>query len=180
MAQQDELRHSNAELEDQAKSHGIARDAVIRGPSIIEQLDTTTLGDPPRDLTGDRLREPLTDRVGHGSTGDLGRNRDELAGDVSYRSATGGRLIARLAHLTVPAEGTKPRSAAQPSELPALDLVAEDFTFRGKQLGRVELVASRAGEDSSTRRTGLPRHSSQRCGSTPASSSGPPGVHDQR
>jgi uncharacterized protein (TIGR02099 family) len=72
---------------------------------------------------------------------------DELAGDVSYRGAAGGRLIARLAHLTVPAEGTTPRSAAQPSELPALDLVAEDFTFRGKQLGRVELVASRAGED---------------------------------
>jgi uncharacterized protein (TIGR02099 family) len=74
---------------------------------------------------------------------------DELAGDVSYRTAAGGRVIARLAHLTVPADtpGTKPRAAGRPSELPALDLVAEDFTFRGKQLGRVELVASRDGED---------------------------------
>jgi len=73
---------------------------------------------------------------------------DELAGDVSYRTAAGGRVIARLTHFTVPADtpGTKPR-AGRPSELPALDLVAEDFTFRGKQLGRVELVASRAGED---------------------------------
>jgi uncharacterized protein (TIGR02099 family) len=72
---------------------------------------------------------------------------DELAGDVSYRSAAGGKVIARLAHFTVPSEGTKPRTAAQPRDFPALDLVAEDFTFRGKQLGRVELVASRAGED---------------------------------
>jgi uncharacterized protein (TIGR02099 family) len=74
---------------------------------------------------------------------------DELAGDVSYRTAAGGRVIARLSHLTVPADtpGTKPRAAGRPSELPALDLVAEDFTFRGKQLGRVELVASRDGED---------------------------------
>lgn len=72
---------------------------------------------------------------------------DELAGDVSYRSAAGGKVIARLAHFTVPSEGTKPRTAAQPRDFPALDLVAEDFTFRGKQLGRVELVARRAGED---------------------------------
>jgi uncharacterized protein (TIGR02099 family) len=72
---------------------------------------------------------------------------DELAGDVAYRTAAGGRVIARLAHLTVPAEGTKPRAAAQPRDFPALDLVAEDFVFSGKQLGRVELVASRAGED---------------------------------
>jgi uncharacterized protein (TIGR02099 family) len=76
-------------------------------------------------------------------------NADELAGDVSYRAAQGGRLIARLARFTVPADtpGAKPQAAGRPSELPALDLVADEFTFRGKQLGRVELVANRDGQD---------------------------------
>ena len=76
---------------------------------------------------------------------------DELAGDVSFRHAGGGRLIARLAHFTVPADtpgsGAAARPAPQPSELPAIDLVAEEFTFRGKRLGRVEMVARPDGEN---------------------------------
>ena len=78
---------------------------------------------------------------------------DELAGDVSYRSGPQPRVIARLSHFTVPADtpahlsSGKPRPAARPSDFPALDLVADEFTFRGKRLGRVELVASRAGEN---------------------------------
>jgi uncharacterized protein (TIGR02099 family) len=74
---------------------------------------------------------------------------DELAGDVSYRARPQPRVIARLSRFTVPADisGAKPKPAARPSEFPALDLVAEEFTFRGKRLGRVELLASRAGED---------------------------------
>ncbi|HEV3007580.1 MAG TPA: YhdP family protein, partial [Burkholderiales bacterium] len=76
-------------------------------------------------------------------------NADELAGDVSYRAGPQPRVIARLSHFTVPADtpGTKPKPAARPSDFPALDLVADEFTFRGKRLGRVELIASRAGED---------------------------------
>ena len=77
---------------------------------------------------------------------------DELSGDVSYRAADGGRLIARLARFTIPADtpgagATANRPAPKPSELPAIDLVAEEFTFRGKQLGRVELVAKPDGQD---------------------------------
>ena len=78
---------------------------------------------------------------------------DELAGDVSYRAAERGRLIARLARFSIPADtpaagaAAKPRPAPKPSELPAIDLVAEEFAFRGKQLGRVELVARPDGEN---------------------------------
>ena len=75
----------------------------------------------------------------------------ELAGDVSFRHAEGGRLIARLAHFTVPADtpgsAAASRPAPKPSELPAIDLVADEFTFRGKRLGRVEMVARPDGED---------------------------------
>lgn len=76
-------------------------------------------------------------------------NADEVAGDVSYRARPQPRVIARLGRFTVPADtpGAEPRPAARPSDFPALDLVAEEFTFRGKPLGRVELLASRAGDD---------------------------------
>jgi uncharacterized protein YhdP len=77
---------------------------------------------------------------------------EEVAGDVSFRNAGGGRLIARLARFTIPADapaaaGGQPRPAPKPSELPAIDLVADEFTFRGKQLGRVEMVARRDGDN---------------------------------
>jgi uncharacterized protein (TIGR02099 family) len=74
-------------------------------------------------------------------------NADEVAGDVSYRS---GELVARLARFVIPgdAPGTKPSPAGtRPGDLPAMDLVAEEFTFRGKSLGRVELIAQPAGAD---------------------------------
>src|SRR4029079_16030037 len=45
------------------------------------------------------------------------------------------------------AAGAQPRPAPKPSDLPAIDLVAAEFTFRGKQLGRVELVARRDGDN---------------------------------
>ena len=74
---------------------------------------------------------------------------EELAGDVSYRARPQPRVIARLARFTVPAElgAAKDKPAPRPSDYPAIDLVAEEFTFRGKPLGRVALLASRSGED---------------------------------
>jgi uncharacterized protein (TIGR02099 family) len=73
----------------------------------------------------------------------------ELAGDVSYRSAGKGKLIARLTHFTLPAEypGAKPQEPGRSRELPAVDFITERFSFRGKEFGRVELVAERAEAD---------------------------------
>ncbi len=74
---------------------------------------------------------------------------EELAGEVSYRGEAGGKVVARLAHFRIPedAPGAQAQGGAKPGQLPVLDLAAEEFTFRGKHLGRVELVASPAGED---------------------------------
>jgi uncharacterized protein (TIGR02099 family) len=74
---------------------------------------------------------------------------DEVAGRLNYRRQGGGRLTARLLHFTVPnaVDEDKWASMAKPSDLPALDLVAERFTLRGKPLGRVELVGQRSGDD---------------------------------
>jgi uncharacterized protein YhdP len=76
-------------------------------------------------------------------------NADEVAGDLSYRARPQPRIIARLSRLNIPAdhEPAKPKADPRPVDYPAVDLVVEDFNFRGKPFGRVELVASRAGED---------------------------------
>src|SRR5262245_13534591 len=69
---------------------------------------------------------------------------EELAGDVSYRAADGGKVVARLERLSIPADAPGPKPAAgsaRPGEIPAIDLVADEFTFRAKGLGRVELLA---------------------------------------
>jgi uncharacterized protein YhdP len=42
--------------------------------------------------------------------------------------------------------GAKPQDTGRSKELPSVDLTAERFTYKGKQLGRVEVVAQRANE----------------------------------
>jgi uncharacterized protein (TIGR02099 family) len=64
----------------------------------------------------------------------------EMAGDLSYRTEGRGKLTARLARFTPPADAPGAKQAGS-GDLPAVDLIAERFTYRGKQLGRVEVVA---------------------------------------
>jgi uncharacterized protein (TIGR02099 family) len=72
---------------------------------------------------------------------------EEVAGELTYRSADGGRLVARLERLKVPPDAPGERPPPSQQNLPAVDLVAEQFTFRDKPLGRVEVLAQRAGAD---------------------------------
>ena len=74
---------------------------------------------------------------------------EEMAGDLAYRVAGSGTLTARLAHFRIPDDSPDERAAPGTAlkDLPAVDLVAERFTFRGKQLGRVEIAAQHAGAD---------------------------------
>lgn len=78
----------------------------------------------------------------------------EFAGEVQWRPEGRGRVQARLRHLTLPddlpaAAGATPvgASASVPApqrELPALDVVAEEFALRDKKLGRLEVLATNA------------------------------------
>ena len=73
---------------------------------------------------------------------------DELAGQVDYRTEGGARLVARLLHLSVPeGAGEGDMAARKASDLPALDIVAERFSVRGKPLERRELYAAADGDD---------------------------------
>jgi uncharacterized protein YhdP len=71
----------------------------------------------------------------------------ELNGYIEYRQPSGnnlGRVYARLARLSLAASTVSDIEATldqQPSSIPALDVVVEDFELRGTRLGRVELEA---------------------------------------
>ncbi len=71
----------------------------------------------------------------------------ELNGYLEYRQPSNnnsGRVYARLARLSLAAANASDIEATldqQPSSIPALDVVVEDFELRGRRMGRVELEA---------------------------------------
>jgi uncharacterized protein (TIGR02099 family) len=71
----------------------------------------------------------------------------ELSGYLEYRQSVGaaaGRLYARLARLSIgqsTAQDVENILDEQPTTIPALDVVIEDFELRGKKLGRLEMEA---------------------------------------
>jgi uncharacterized protein YhdP len=90
--------------------------------------------------------------VGLSQQGELWRanvDADELDGYIEYRPARrgsvgAGRVFARLSRLSLPkgeAEHVESLLDEQPSTIPALDIVVEDFELRGKRLGRLEVEA---------------------------------------
>ena len=109
----------------------------------------TTVAVRARELlvAGRRLHQVV---LGGGRDGLLWRanlDSEELNGYVEYRQASGtgpGRVFARLARLTLAPSSTQAVEAlleAQPSSIPALDIVVEDLELRGRKLGRVEVEA---------------------------------------
>ncbi|HET6263657.1 MAG TPA: YhdP family protein [Usitatibacter sp.] len=73
-----------------------------------------------------------------------------VAGALQWNPEGRGRVIARLQHLEIPE--SKPAVAGAPpppeaADLPALDVAAERFDFRGKTLGRLDLRAETRGDE---------------------------------
>ena len=75
---------------------------------------------------------------------------DQLKGHLEYRDARSGagRVYARLARLSLPksdAESVESLLDQQPSSVPALDIVVDDFELRGMKLGKLEVEAQHSG-----------------------------------
>jgi uncharacterized protein (TIGR02099 family) len=69
----------------------------------------------------------------------------ELEGTASWDPQGSGRIVARMKTFVIPAtapEISAPKPAGKGRDLPAIDLIAEQFVKNGKQLGRLELMAS--------------------------------------
>ncbi|MDN4590456.1 TIGR02099 family protein [Xenophilus aerolatus] len=72
----------------------------------------------------------------------------ELSGYAEYRVQQAGRLYARLARLKIePSEAKQVESLLdeEPGDLPALDVVVDDFELLGRKLGRAEIDAVNRG-----------------------------------
>lgn len=75
---------------------------------------------------------------------------EQLKGFLEYRDARSGsgRVYARLSRLALPksdAESVEDLLDSQPSSVPALDIVVDDFELRGMKLGRLEVEAVHSG-----------------------------------
>ncbi|MFZ3128122.1 MAG: YhdP family protein [Rhodoferax sp.] len=102
-------------------------------------------------LAGHKLNNVV---VGAGREGLLWRanlDASELNGYVEYRQSSGpaaGRLYGRLARLAIgqsTAQDVESLLDQQPTSIPALDVVVENFELKGKKLGRVEIDAVNLG-----------------------------------
>lgn len=75
----------------------------------------------------------------------------EITGSLQWSMAGRGKVKARLKQLTMPQAVTHTLSGApmptNQDELPALDITAEQFEFKGKKLGRLELEADYRGKE---------------------------------
>ncbi|HEY6044460.1 MAG TPA: YhdP family protein, partial [Nitrosospira sp.] len=70
----------------------------------------------------------------------------EINGNIIWDPSGNGRIVARLNRLIVPAASPRPSAATQPrqqeKDLPALDVMADNFAVGEKKLGQLELIAS--------------------------------------
>ncbi len=79
----------------------------------------------------------------------LNMQADELAGQAEYREAgdnvpAPGLIRARLQRLTLPESHeahVDDLLSEEPRDLPAMDIVVEDFRMRGREMGRIEVMA---------------------------------------
>jgi uncharacterized protein (TIGR02099 family) len=97
---------------------------------------------------GRTLHNVVVGATRDGPTWRANLDANELNGFAEYRGASagsGGRLYARLARMSLGASATKEVESLldeQPTALPALDIVVDDFDLRGKKLGRLEIDAA--------------------------------------
>lgn len=133
---------------DGAKDSANASSAAGYTPTKIElRADSLQIADRP--LT------QLVATITHGDAADPGLWRfaldaEQLSGTVELRKQN--LIYARLARLSLPKqeadsvsellEKRLEKKLGKPADVPALDIVIDDFELRGKQLGRVEVLAS--------------------------------------
>jgi uncharacterized protein (TIGR02099 family) len=125
-------------------------------------LGSSPGGDPESAVAGIDLRASRVQafsrtwndmRVQATRTGQVWRGRlsaREAAGTFTWDTSGPGRLSARLGHLYVPDHSPQVRSeqpVAGATSLPSLDVVAEDFRFGERALGRLTLAAVPDGRD---------------------------------
>lgn len=99
------------------------------------------------DVFGRRLQGISVDaRLAEGGWAATVTSKD-IAGEVEYRSGAKPTLTARMARFEVPPAAPQVAASGEAPRLPDVDLVAEEFGYRGKRFGRAEILARHEGPD---------------------------------
>jgi len=117
-------------------------------PAGSDLLKSVTLAVDALDVAGKRFNDVKLRATPVNGGWDATVNARELNGSLSWQPGGRGRIVARLKHFTVPessAESQVQQDAG--GELPALDITAEEFVLRDKQLGHLELNAVNEARD---------------------------------
>jgi len=99
------------------------------------------------DAYGKRMRDIEVQARVQGGGWQASLNSPDIAGHVTYDPAGGAKLVARMTRFAIPPDSPGAQAARAAGELPALDLAADDFSYRGKRLGRVAIAARHDGPD---------------------------------
>ncbi len=106
------------------------------------------------DVLGKRFNDLRLNAVAQNGSWQAALESREMSGNINWNRSGAGRLIGRFKSLTVPpsappklSEADVPAAPAENSELPALDITAENFSVRTMQLGHLELLAAPNGRD---------------------------------
>nr|MDQ6881204.1 TIGR02099 family protein [Pseudomonadota bacterium] len=129
-----------------------SRPAVVGALASAGYLPTT-MAVRARELTvqGRKLTNVVVGGSREGLTWRANVDAAELNGYVEYRQPSGansGMVAARLARLDIAASAAREVEALldeQPTTIPGLDIVVDDFELRGKKLGRLEIDAVNRG-----------------------------------
>ncbi len=99
------------------------------------------------DALGKRMRAVALQGVADGTGWSASTSTAEFAGDLVYRSERNGRLVARFTRFSLPEDSPGAKLGEGAKDLPAVDIVAEEFIHRGRKLGRIEVQARHEGSD---------------------------------
>ena len=135
--------------------------------SAAQDYLPTTLALRAREFTlqGRTLHNVVAGALRDGSTWRATLDARELGGFIEFRQPgaadhPSGLLYARLSRASLPQSDANQVEALldeQPSTLPALDIVVDDFELRAKRLGRVEIQAQNRGGEGIQREWRLTR-----------------------
>lgn len=124
------------------------------GNGTLPGVDGISVNFATLDAFGKRFNELRLNAVARNGTWQAAVESREMNGSISWNRAGAGRVNGRFKSLSVPPEAPpklseSPASSeqAESSELPALDIVADSFSARNRQLGRLELLAAPSGRD---------------------------------
>ena len=99
------------------------------------------------DVLGKRLSDIVVSAATQAEGWSANLRSEHINGDLYLPCRRRRRLVARLSRFVSPPDSPGERAAQDLASLPALDLIADSFSLRGKEFGSMQIVARHEGAD---------------------------------